>query len=1012
MSTIQITFDAVYQAVEAASSQDNADQNKLGEEQLKALEILPGFHSFLQNVCLNTSFPLPVRCFAALYLRNVIRSYWDEMAVNGINNDEKAQIRLHLCEMVKEPNKSLSTEYALIIAEIADFDFPHEWPSLFNDVSDLVALVQATGNITELNNLLRTVSQIVKQFPTLWFGTGRTGSQAASSNLVKAMGQIYLQSTQKWIQSIDLASMEIGYKALEVTGDLLIKCHPNYNRSEEVKLFFKLSVEYFHRLLHIYDKQPTEPVAEHICMLGNTYRKLCQWQLVPFLMIPDGLQLIQTYLSIVQSKARVLQQVGSAGENRDIVEFWEKIVVQGLEILSKVFELRSTHVMSNNLDNIKQDSEVKQAVGLLEKSLFAPETIKSLLDLLVTSYLKLTPRDLENLQYDHEEWVNREMSYLLPNNVQGYAERIVSQLYFGTSDPLGPPPLTFMEKAWQSDDLLIHDVAYNLFVRTGGMYFQEFDFDEMLVQVFVPHGFQKGSSNYSLIRRRISMVISKVVSEECSDESRIEIYKLLDHFLDPTDPLNKKFVRMYACQALRITIDVPNTKIPDFLPYLQRILEHMFVLLTKDLTLNESKKCVLQIISVIVDRVGCSIAPYTNIIMQALPPLWDESEDNYQVKCGILQILKSLIQSTGETSLKYYSLMVPMLKVSVDPGSKLVSYLVEDAITLWIVLMENAPTFSEDLLQLIPALIEIIKDDLCIYTDTFIILKSYVIYDSEYVFQHYGQAIFELFVQYLLKMGDNRVLHMCKILDVLFQKNGTEFMAHGKQLLIDSGLFATFLDMLLNENGTSLTNCIEILGCFSRLAYANAGKFVQYVAIAGIPTDYKEQHPDLLAVAEDDAVGVVLDFWLGNFDSIKYPWQRKLNALGLTSLIRTGNDTVMQRLQKIMVIWSQVLDEIHKSGTGGAEGSYTKDETGYRWGFCCVNIEDEAREMCFEQTFAPQENARKSALFQKDLVHTICLRDYINAALEEARALSADHAKIVSTAFDPALIDMLSGVLK
>ena len=768
MSTIQITFDAVYQAVEAASSQDNADQNKLGEEQLKALEILPGFHSFLQNVCLNTSFPLPVRCFAALYLRNVIRSYWDEMAVNGINNDEKAQIRLHLCEMVKEPNKSLSTEYALIIAEIADFDFPHEWPSLFNDVSDLVALVQATGNITELNNLLRTVSQIVKQFPTLWFGTGRTGSQAASSNLVKAMGQIYLQSTQKWIQSIDLASMEIGYKALEVTGDLLIKCHPNYNRSEEVKLFFKLSVEYFHRLLHIYDKQPTEPVAEHICMLGNTYRKLCQWQLVPFLMIPDGLQLIQTYLSIVQSKARVLQQVGSAGENRDIVEFWEKIVVQGLEILSKVFELRSTHVMSNNLDNIKQDSEVKQAVGLLEKSLFAPETIKSLLDLLVTSYLKLTPRDLENLQYDREEWVNCEMSYLLPNHARGYAQQMVTELYCGTSDPLGPPLLMFVEKACESDDLLIRDVAYNLFVRTGKTYFQEFDFDEMLVKVFMPQCFQKGSSHYSIIRRRISMIISTMVSEECSDKSRIEIYKLLDHLLDPTDPLNKKFVRMYACQALRITIDVPNPKIPDFLPYLPRILKHMFVLLTKDLILLESKKCVLQVISVVINRVGYSIAPYNDLIMQVLSPLWDKSGDNHQVKCPILQTMTSLIRSMGENSLKCYPLAISMLKILIDPGSKLVCHLLEDATMLWLVLMENAPAFNEDLLQLLPVLINIIRYDPDVYINVLKVLESYLLLDFEYVFQHYGQAMFELFAQYLPNGWAYQTSIINDILDLIF----------------------------------------------------------------------------------------------------------------------------------------------------------------------------------------------------------------------------------------------------
>ena len=292
------------------------------------------------------------------------------------------------------------------------------------------------------------------------------------------------------------------------------------------------------------------------------------------------------------------------------------------------------------------------------------------------------------------------------------------------------------------------------------------------------------------------------------------------------------------------------------------------------------------------------------------------------------------------------------------------------------------------------------------------ILESYLLLDFEYVFQHYGQAIFELFAQYLLKVGDNRVLHMSKILDVVFQKNGTEIMAHGKQLLIDSGLFATLFDMLLNENGTSLTNCIEILACFSRLAYANPSAFMQCVAATSIPTAYKEQHLDLSIIVENDAVGVLLDFWLGKFDNIEYPRQFKLNALGLTSLVRTGHASIMQRLQDIMVIWLQILNEVHESGEDDVEVYYTNDETSHLRSVRSFRIEEEAITIAAEQELFSSHSMRRIALNQKDPVYTVCLKDYINAALVEVGALSADHAKIVSTALDPALIDTLSGVLK
>lgn len=209
----------------------------------------------------------------------------------------------------------------------------------------------------------------------------------------------------------------------------------------------------------------------------------------------------------------------------------------------------------------------------------------------------------------------------------------------------------------------------------------------------------------------------------------------------------------------------------------------------------------------------------------------------------------------GKNSLECYPLAISMLTILIDSGSKLVCYLLEDATMLWLVLMENVPAFNEDLLQLLPVLINIIRYDPDLYINVLKILESYLLLDFEYVFQHYGQAIFELFAQYLLKVGDNRVLHMSKILDVVFQKNGTEIMAHGKQLLIDLGLFATLFDMLLNENGTSFTNCIVILACFSRLAYANPNAFMQCVAATSIPTAYKEQHLDLSIIVENDAVG-------------------------------------------------------------------------------------------------------------------------------------------------------------
>ena len=1027
MSATRINIDTVYQALKASSSQDDADQRKLGEEQLNTLKILPGFHNILQNVYLNPYFPLSVRCFAATYLKNGIMEFWNKSSANGINDDEKAQIRSHLFDLVKEPNKLLNTEIAGIITRIAMFDFPDRWPSMFTDVCHLVDSAQAMGNIVLLNNLLSILNEVAQGSSALRTCASRTASRTAVPDLIKVTGQIYLQSTQKWMHSIDLGSMEVGYMALKVTGKILADGYSNCSHSDEPKNFFKNTVEHFQEFVRMYDKQPTKAVAEHIHELGKMYIDIVERQPVPFLMMPDTLQLIQSYLSIIKSKAGMIQQVDSADEDVDIVELWEKIIIQDLTLLSKVVKsFCLNHKPTFDSDKSifgrgiqKSYDDTNPIIQLMEKSLFTPEIINSIVDILLTSYFKLTPRDLENWRSNPEEWKTYGFGdFWRPHQVRPRAEELFTDLLANFKDIVGPSLLKFMEKAGQSDDLLVRDVAYNAFAIATASRFQtiNFDenikFDEMLVQTLVPQGFQTDSNLCNIIRGRIAIIISECVSAKCSNETQIEIYKLLDHFLNPTDPLNDKVVKVYACKALNFTIDEWNTRISDFLPYLPRIFKRMFELLTKDLTLIKSKTIVLQALCAIIDRVKRSIAPYTDLIMQALSSLWDEAGDDCQMKSVILCTLANLIKSSGENSSKYYLLAIPMLKESVDRDNELFYSLLENALPLWVVLVEHAPAINEYLLQLLPDLSGLIDYETDLLTNEMKIVESYVLLDSEYVLQHYGQAIFERFAEHLPEMSGTGASVMNGSLDLIFQKNGSEIMDYGKGILVGSGLFATLISVLLDENSTSSYTCVEILSNFSRLAHANASAFVQCVATAGIPTAYKEQHPDLPAVAENDTVGVVLDFWLGKFDNMGHPRQRKLNALGLASLVRTSHDSVMRQFQNITVFWSQVLDEVHESGEGDAEVYYTDYETGYPMSVRGARNEDEADELEGKYEPVSPNSVRKLALFQMDPVYTVCLKDYINVVLADVGARSAGHAKILLTTSDPALMNSLSGVFK
>lgn len=845
---------------------------------------------------------------------------------------------------------------------------------------------------------------------------GRTGFQAAAPDLVKVTGALYLQLTQKWMQSFDLATMEVGYMALKVTGRLISEGYSHCNRYSEASEFFNSSVEHFLGFANMYDSQPAELIAKHIRGLGKFYTNVFDRQPVAFMMMQDSLKLIKSYLTIFESKAELLQQVGDPSQDEESTEFWERIVVQGLKLVKNVISLFYKNGVSTIRYRSEEDrEESKAAFALLEKEFFTPNVINGIVSILLSSYFKLTPRDLESWKSDPEEWTTEQLNNSWEYQARPCAEKVFTDLLANFKTIVGPTVLEFMESSSQSNDLLFRDVAYNAFAIASAAPFDNIDFDDMLARGFIPQGYATGSDMYSIIRRRICLVISDWVSVQCSAASRIEIYKLIQHFLNPADPLNDRVVRLYACQALRYTVDEWNTDLNDFIPFLPVLLERMFQLLTQDLELMESKKFVLQVLSVIVDRVERQIAPYTDMILQILPPLWDTSEDNYQMKCIILQTLSNLISSTGENSTKCYSLAMPMLQVSVDSTSELFTYLLEDALPLWEVLAENAPEANEHLLRLLPLLINLIENNTENLTLEIKILESYVLLDSSFLISNFGAQMFKLFAIYLPNMTIESSSWVNSTLNLLALNS--PFEAYG-EILVSSGLFSALFAVLLHEDTSPIT-CVEVLGNFSRMALQNADAFLQFLTVTGLPDTYRPPVDEPNAPTPSP-IEAVIDAYINKFDSMGHPRERKLNALGITALVRTGCEPAMRKLPDIMAIWTQLLDEVSENEVGDAEIYYSPEEyfnpnesmirAGITSQYPTPQHPDPAGADA-EALMSP-ETHRRRALHNTDPVHTIRLKAYISASLEHVQQLSEDHAAFLATSLDPSLVDTLAGVLK
>lgn len=63
------------------------------------------------------------------------------------------------------------------------------------------------------------------------------------------------------------------------------------------------------------------------------------------------------------------------------------------------------------------------------------------------------------------------------------------------------------------------------------------------------------------------------------------------------------------------------------------------------------------------------IAPFSDQILSLLPPLWESSGDEHLLKQAILTLLGALIYSLKQESTRYHSLILPLVRNSIDPTS-------------------------------------------------------------------------------------------------------------------------------------------------------------------------------------------------------------------------------------------------------------------------------------------------------------------------------------------------------
>jgi len=267
-------------------------------------------------------------------------------------------------------------------------------------------------------------------------------------------------------------------------------------------------------------------------------------------------------------------------------------------------------------------------------------------------------------------------------------------------------------------------------------------------------------------------------------------------------------------------------------------------------------------------------------------------------------------------------------------------YLLDDALELWEATVRSTPSpASQDLLDLFPYLIGCLELASVTLRKVLEIVDSYVLLAPRVIIETYRVQLFAGFAALLGTVKPEATGIITRIVEVLIRA--------AKQIGGDSALNVVGVELVNSEflikifatlresyeaNQTTGPNrrhpptAIMVTDCFSlvaRIVLANTAWFLDVVRLIA------ERNGQSL----EECMEWLLDEWFGHvFTSLKlysneweeerltqlglqfvnmgHPSQRKLNCFALTMLLETNQRWILERLQDLMTVWTDVVTEL------------------------------------------------------------------------------------------------------
>ncbi|KAA8916257.1 hypothetical protein TRICI_001539 [Trichomonascus ciferrii] len=903
---------SIVSCLEGAGSAEAAVRTS-SEAQLRKFEDEPGFHALLQGLYLDRGVPEQVRWQAAIYFKNSINSHWRKTSTKPIGDEEKQEIRSRLFNVADEKNKRIGDQNAAAAARIARMDFPRDWPSLMEDIYKVVEHAERSGDVVSRFNCCKILYHVVKTLSMAKLGQTRPRMQAQVGPFMTLLTGSYESLVNSWLQSGDNEAMELSVMELKCLSRLLVEGYEHCNRDDAARRFFSISANHFTQFLALYSSSwPSDVLAKHVKVLGKMYISLIDRQSSAFVLMDQAtLSVLETTISLLEDKTKLFHDNNSQMDEENFT-FWEGTLVRGLMLIDNLIKLKHGSISMRHRTEEDRE-EAKRAVDILNNVVFSEELLVRIVETLLLYCMRLQTRDLEMWHSDPEEFFILELRDSWEFQLRSSGAKVFGDLLANFGEQMVPKIISYLNMALDSNnqeiDILQKDCALQAFQMSSFALSEQVDFDQVFPNGIVPLAHLQGDRNLRIIRRRICYVLSEWVSVKCSPENRVLGYKTLLGFLEESDELNDLVVQLEAMQAIRYMVDEYMFDPNGFLPYVHQVVGHLFRLL-RTVSTVEVKHELLKILSILIEQCGESLAPYADVIQQMIPQAWEEET----LQGVVLQILANIVTITQNAC---PTISAPILQVTLEPNN----LLFEDALPLWKSVVQVSDEPNEQVFNLVERLIEGIESSTEMLTELLEILAEYFKLSYHMVLDTYGNRLFSLFASYIPNLRAEAISVLCQSIDWLqLLSKAAEYGPIFQQ----TGFLSALISQTF-EQDTSAFTAVKVYNIVGRLAFDD---------------------PNLTWTYIEPNAEQVWNKWLERYDNIGAPKEQKLQALGITRMLYTKQQIILNSVPQIMSIWETVMD---------SEDSLNPDE---------------------EIEFST-DNKKDKQILQTDPVFTISLKDEV-----------------------------------